>query len=182
MNISPEDQTLLLDIARRSIAATATKKPLPELPHETSFELQCGMGAFVTIRGLKGELRGCIGNVVAHSPLIETVREMAIAAASRDTRFAPISAAEVAGLKVEVSVLSPLEELKPEKVIVGKHGLIVRRGPNSGLLLPQVATENRMGREQFLAETCRKAGLPPDAWKVPATTIYGFSAQVFGDG
>jgi hypothetical protein len=91
-----------------------------------------------------------------------------------------VAPAEVAGLHVEVSVLSAIEHADAADIEVGRHGLIVEQGRRKGLLLPQVATERRWDRETFLAQTCRKAGLPPNAWKSEAT-IYRFEAQVFGE-
>ena len=181
MDLVEEDRELLLDLAHRAVEASAGSKPAPDAPRDTSFELQTGAGAFVTIRGPEGDLRGCIGAVVAHSPLVETVIEMATAAATRDPRFSPVSSEEAPRVKMEISVLSPLKEIKPDEIEIGKHGLMIMRNQQSGLLLPQVAVEHSMSRDQFLAETCHKAGLAPDAWRDSQSTIYGFTATVFGD-
>lgn len=137
------------------------------------------LGAFVTLKR-HGQLRGCIGNIVGQGPLYLTVWSMARAAAFEDPRFPPLSAAELADLEVEISVMGPLEPCPdPSLVEVGRHGLIMRQGARQGLLLPQVAVEWGWDREQFLAHTCRKAGLPAQAWRDPSTQIYWFEAVVF---
>lgn len=137
-------------------------------------------GAFVTLKH-RGELRGCIGYVEAIKPLAETIEDCTVSAASRDPRFPPVDPAELPGISIEISVLSPLEELSdPEKVEVGRHGLMIQKGYHRGLLLPQVATEYGWNREQFLAHTCLKAGLPMDAWRRGAT-LHVFTADVFGE-
>ena len=137
--------------------------------------------AFVTVR-VGGELRGCIGTSASRRPLWEVVDDMATAAATRDPRFPPITARDLDDLSVEISVLSPERVIHDASEIeIGRHGLEVRRRMARGLLLPQVATEHRFDRERFLAETCRKAGLPPDAWRDPATEVWLFEADVFSE-
>lgn len=142
-------------------------------------------GAFVTLLR-HGALRGCIGHVANDRPLGEVVREVAVAAALDDPRFPPVSQDELPGLTIEVSVLTqpvPLAStgMDAPRIEVGRDGLIVRRGPHIGLLLPQVATEYHWGPEAFLAATCRKAGLPPEAWREPDTELLAFQADVFGE-
>jgi AmmeMemoRadiSam system protein A len=139
-------------------------------------------GAFVTLTR-DGRLRGCIGFVVAQQPLLETVREAAQAAAFHDPRFPPLRPSELPEIRLELSVLSvPRPVTSLEEIQVGRHGLIVRRGPRSGLLLPQVATEYGWDRDTFLSHTCTKAGLPEDCWREPGTEIEIFGAEVFGEG
>lgn len=174
---SPAERELLLNLAHRSIEADL---------HETSLDLDPPTshlaeprGAFTTLH-LQGALRGCIGYVLATQPLYVTVAHTAKAAAFEDPRFPPLTAAELANLKVELSVLSPLTPIRPEDVIVGKHGLVVTDGIRRGLLLPQVPVEWDWDRETFLAQTCLKAGLPPDAWKHGAQ-LQAFTAEVFGE-
>ena len=143
--------------------------------------LQKKCGAFVTLT-IHGQLRGCIGYVIAERPLLETVREAARAAAFQDPRFAPLRRAELSELRLEISVLSePRPVCSLEEIRVGDHGLIVRHGFRSGLLLPQVATEYGWDRETFLSHTCAKAGLPRDSWRDPDTEIELFEAEVFGE-
>jgi len=137
-------------------------------------------GAFVTIK-IDNELRGCIGRIVADEPLAQVVRDMAIEAATGDPRFPPLQKAELTRISLEISVLSPIAPVTDiNDIIVGVHGLIIRKGFNSGLLLPQVASEYHWTREEFLQHTCLKAGLAPDAWKNNAS-LYSFSAEVFGE-
>ncbi len=137
-------------------------------------------GAFVTLTK-KGELRGCIGKIVSDIQLCEVIRDMAIEASSNDPRFYPVQADELKDIEIEISVLSPIERIDDiNKIEVGKHGLIIRKGFNSGLLLPQVASEYGWDRIAFLEQTCQKAGLPKDAWKQGAE-ISIFSAEVFSE-
>jgi AmmeMemoRadiSam system protein A len=144
-----------------------------------ALDTECG--AFVTLHK-DGRLRGCIGYVRALKPLRRTVAEMAIQAALHDPRFPAVTASEVPSLDIEISVLSPLEEVDDVSSIeVGKHGLIVQDGARSGLLLPQVATEQGWDRDTFLDHTCLKAGLPAGSWKREGVTILRFTAEVFGE-
>jgi len=139
-------------------------------------------GAFVTLRK-NGELRGCIGNIIGRQPLCLTVRDMAIASASEDQRFKPVTADELDDIDVEVSVLSKPWRIKEHSEFeLGKHGVIVRKGRNQGVFLPQVAEETGWSKEEFLSTLCsQKAGLPPDAWKDPDTILEVFTAQVFSE-
>jgi len=177
---SDDEKRALLILARRTIEAAAASKPLP--PAEaTTDKLGQRSGAFVTLKE-RGELRGCIGFIVAAKPLVETIQEMAQSAAFRDPRFPPVTAADVPKLSIEISVLSPFERITdPTKIGVGVHGIQLIRGWNSGLLLPQVATEYGWERETFLEHTCMKAGLPPKAWKDDGTEIKIFSAEIFNE-
>lgn len=178
--LTVQEQKTLLALAREAIAQylkDGKRVPLPEAT--PSLEEVCG--AFVTLHK-QGDLRGCIGNMIGQGPLVETIRAMAIAAATEDPRFPPVRPAELAQLDIEISVLSPLARIKDvEEIAVGTHGILMRRGMRQGVLLPQVATEWGWGREEFLRHTCLKAGLPTEAWKEPETIIEIFSAQVFGE-
>jgi AmmeMemoRadiSam system protein A len=137
-------------------------------------------GAFVTLKK-EGQLRGCIGYIEAVKPLWETIVDCTISSASRDPRFAPVAADELAGIQMEISVLSPLREIDDfEEIQVGTHGLLITKGMYRGLLLPQVATEYGWDRRQFLEHTCHKAGLPSHAWREGAR-ISIFSADVFSE-
>ena len=140
-------------------------------------------GAFVTL-SKNGRLRGCIGNVLGSGPLYLTVRDMAIASASRDPRFKPVEANELAEMEIEVSVLSKPRRVKnADEIELGKHGVIVSQGPfHQGLFLPQVAEETGWTKEQFLSQLCvQKAGLSADAWKDPKTELEVFTADVFSE-
>jgi AmmeMemoRadiSam system protein A len=139
-------------------------------------------GAFVTLKR-EGRLRGCIGTLECRRPLPEEIARVAASAAREDPRFTPLTAAELDGLDVELSVLGPLEEIDPHDagaIQIGRHGLVVEQGRRRGLLLPQVATEWGWDREQFLSQTSVKAGLAADAWRHGAR-VYRFDAEVFGD-
>jgi AmmeMemoRadiSam system protein A len=128
-----------------------------------------------------GRLRGCIGTLLARRPLLEVEIENARAAAERDPRFPALCAEELDDLEVEISVLGPLVGVtNPEEVVIGRDGVVVTSGLQRGVLLPQVATDQHWGREQFLENVCRKAGLPPGAWNEGAT-IERFTADVFGE-
>ena len=180
MELTAKDKATLLDIVKSTIASKVKDEALPkvEIDSETLKEKR---GAFVTLKK-RGHLRGCIGYIKAVKPLWETVQEMAMAAAFHDPRFPSLKSEELKDLSLEISVLSPLQRIKNiNEIVVGKHGLYIVRGYNSGLLLPQVAVEYGWDRETFLRETCYKAGLPPQAWMDKETEIYFFSADYFGD-
>lgn len=178
--LTNEEKKTLLTLARESIKEYLATGKRATLPKETE-NLKTECGAFVTLHK-KGRLRGCIGNMVGQGPLIETVREMAIAAATGDPRFHRMTAEELSDIDIEISVLSPLKRIHDvSEIKVGTHGILMNRGMYHGVLLPQVATEYGWDRETFLEETCHKAGLPSEAWKDKETSIEIFSAQVFGE-
>jgi AmmeMemoRadiSam system protein A len=180
MELTAKDKAALLDIVKKTIASKVNNKVLPKTEADSDI-LKEKRGAFVTLKK-RGHLRGCIGYIKAVKPLWETVQEMAVAAAFHDPRFPSLKPDELKDLSFEVSVLSPLRRINDiNEIEVGKHGLYIVRGYNSGLLLPQVAVEHGWDREKFLAETCYKAGLPPQAWMDNETEIYIFSADYFGD-
>lgn len=140
-------------------------------------------GAFVTLR-CNGELRGCIGHVAADQPLAEVAERMAVCAATEDPRFPPVAAAELAQLRIEISVLSePMRLAAPDaaRIQPGLDGVIVRRGRCQGLLLPRVALEFAWDAEALLAAACRKAGLSPGAWRHADSELYIFQADSFGE-
>lgn len=178
LGFTPEERAELHSIAWKVIEACCSGKEKPKITPSSS-KLKEPSGAFVTIYK-NGSLRGCIGQIVARKPLFEAVAEMAEAAALQDPRFSPVRSDELKDLKVEISVLTPFKKIdSPEEIEVGKHGIIMKRGGEMGLLLPQVATEYGWDRKSFLENTCMKAGLPKDAWKDKETEIYIFSADVF---
>jgi AmmeMemoRadiSam system protein A len=178
--LTPHEKLTLLKLARDTIAQflkDGARVPLPEAKGILG-EI---CGAFVTLHK-RGELRGCIGNMVGHGPLVETIQEMAIAAATEDPRFHCVRPDEMKDIDIEISVLSPMHRIKDvNEIVVGTHGILMRRGSHQGVLLPQVATEWKWDREEFLRHTCLKAGLPTMAWKEPETIIEIFSAEVFGE-
>jgi AmmeMemoRadiSam system protein A len=178
--LSKEERTFLLQLARDTIHARLKGKPLPAC-EATSEMLKELRGAFVTMHA-HGALRGCIGYVEPIKPLWQTVQEMAVASAFQDPRFPALKEAEYSDIEIEISVMSPLRRVKNvDEIEVGKHGIIIRRGFHSGLLLPQVATEQGWDRYTFLEHTCYKAGLPADAWTKEDTEIQIFSAEVFSE-
>ena len=165
----------LLELARTALEEAVLSGKVSEVTEpEEALEAPCG--AFVTLTR-RGRLRGCIGHIEAVRPLYATVRECARAAALDDPRFDPVTPAELPFLHIEISILSPLVDIAPQEVEVGRHGLLISAGGRRGLLLPQVAEEWNWNREQFLQETCMKAGLPADAWQHGAR-IQAFTAQI----
>lgn len=177
--LTKKEQKELLKIARETIVEYVTNRKVPAVA-PTSPGLNLHSGCFVTIKQ-KGELRGCIGNFVSEQPLYLLVQEMAVSAATRDPRFYPMKAPDLADFVLDISVLSPLQQIESvEEIKVGKHGIYIVKGSYRGVLLPQVATEYGWNRDQFLQHTCIKAGLPQDAW-LGECTIFIFSAQVFGE-
>jgi AmmeMemoRadiSam system protein A len=176
--LSKAEKALLHKIARESIAARLKGQSPPNYD-VTSPALKETRGAFVTLKK-HGRLRGCIGHIVGRLPLADTVREMAQAAAFEDPRFPPVTASEFDDLDIEISAMTPLKEIDAVgEIQVGTHGIYITDGRRSGLLLPQVATEYGWDRRTFLEQTCRKAGLPKDAWKASGTRMFTFSAEVF---
>jgi AmmeMemoRadiSam system protein A len=174
---SREERRAMLALARATILSTftGTSVKLPE-PRPRCFSLR--RGAFVTIR-VYGKLRGCIGVIEGSEPLHDTIAHCAESAAFRDSRFSALRSDEMDGLQIEISILSELAPLTPEQVEIGRHGLLIASPHRHGLLLPQVAVEHRLSREEFLEETCRKAGLPEDAWKRTDTHLFGFTCEIF---
>ncbi len=177
--LSPELQRKLLQIARDTIERYILTRVKPDDIKASEPELQQKAGAFVTIT-THGRLRGCIGHIEGVQPLYKTIMDMAIAAATQDPRFPPMREDELAAMHLEISVMTPLRRVEGvEEIEVGAHGIVMRHGFRSGLLLPQVATEHHWDRETFLEHTCMKAGLSPHDWQDPKTEIYIFSAHVF---
>ena len=176
--LSEGEQSALLLLARRALEEGVRDASFPEIDPPPGVLCE-HRGAFVTLfKG--GRLRGCIGYIEPQKPLYRTVCECALAAALHDPRFDPVSPSELPSIKLEISVLSSLEDISPEQIEVGRHGLLVSRGFQRGLLLPQVAVEWKWDARKFLEETCTKAGLPSDAW-CHGAKIQAFTAQVFGE-
>jgi AmmeMemoRadiSam system protein A len=174
---SPDERKLLLRLAHNSIlSALERREVLLDPPDAHLGELR---GAFTSLY-LHGELRGCVGYALPVCPVFRAVAETARAAAFEDTRFPPVTLEEACALKIELSILSPPQPLPAEAVEIGRHGLLVSMSGLRGLLLPQVPVEHRWDRTTFLQQTCRKAGLPLDAWKNGAA-IEAFTAEVFGE-
>ncbi len=177
--ISEQDRVALLAAARESIVRSlgiANAVPVDVGPSRDR-----RAGAFVTLHA-HGELRGCIGHIEADRPLPDVVASCAVSAASSDPRFPPLTTSELPALEIEISVLGPLELVHDiDEIEVGRHGLLVESGWRRGLLLPQVAPEWGWDAPTFVAQTCRKAGLAPDAWPDSGARLYRFEAEVFGE-
>ncbi|MDD5562059.1 MAG: AmmeMemoRadiSam system protein B [Candidatus Omnitrophica bacterium] len=180
--LNEEQRKRLLKIARESIDTYLRTGKKMELD-ENDLVLRQEMGAFVTLN-IGGELRGCIGNLSSTQPLYLTVRDMAVEAAVDDPRFPALTLAGLKDVEIEISVLSPLKRVdSAERIELGKHGVLVRKGYQSGVFLPQVATETGWSKEEFLDNLCaHKAGLARDAWKDKKTELYIFEAEVFSEG
>ena len=178
--LNKKEQNILLTIARKTLEEYISKGDIPQFEIKDK-KLLGKRGAFVTLTK-NGELRGCVGYIAPIAPLYKAVSDMTIAASTRDMRFPPVSGEELKNIHIEISVLSPLKLVNNvNEIEVGKHGLYISRGNYSGLLLPQVATSYMWNREEFLRQTCLKAGLSPNTWKEKGTNIYIFSAQIFSE-
>lgn len=179
--LSPGEKVLLLETARKTVESIA-RTGRPAVFDGTGYSGLCleACGAFVTLH-LAGELRGCIGIFESDRPLWETIREMAEAAAFRDPRFPPVTASELESVEFEISVLSPLRQIRsPEEIHLGEHGIYIRKGMRSGTFLPQVARETGWNLEEFLGHcSADKAGLGWDGWK--SASLYVYTADVFNE-
>ena len=179
--LNETQRRLLLQIARSSIAAVLDGRP-PQIDESAIDEtLRKPSGAFVTLKTRTDDLRGCIGSIVPVAPLFQAVSMSAVNAAFRDPRFRPLQRDELDRIVLEISVMGPIVPCTKDDIVVGRDGLIVTQGRNSGLLLPQVATEYNWTVEEFLSHTCMKAGLPPDTWKTGSCRLEKFEAEVFGE-
>lgn len=176
-----EEQKIALNIARESVKAVFNNQNYrPQVESSPIFKSGCGV--FATLRK-DGDLRGCIGTFDNSKSLAQTIQKMAISSAFADYRFNQLSAEELDEIKFEISVLSPMEKITDPYIIeVGKHGVYIQKGNNSGVYLPQVAVEEGWNREQFLDHLCeRKAGIGRDSWRDGSAQIFIFTAQVFGE-
>lgn len=178
--LAPEEQRMLLSLARNAVAGMLQEGRKLPVVHALPEKLRRKRGVFTTLQ-LHGALRGCIGYPYPLRPIAEAVQEAAVAAAFHDPRFPPLTREEWPQVRLEISVLTEPKPTSPEKIQRGVHGLLIQCGSKSGLLLPQVAVEYGWDEKEFLAQTCRKAGLPLDAWKKKETKIFAFEAQVFSE-
>jgi AmmeMemoRadiSam system protein A len=174
---SQDERALLLRLAHDAIVSKLERREIPLDP--PTDHLAEPRGAFTSLY-LRGELRGCVGYVLPVSPVYRAVADTARAAAFEDTRFYPVTLPEARDLEIELSILSPPQPISPEAIEIGRHGLLISMAGHRGLLLPQVPAEHHWDRATFLEQTCRKAGLPLDAWKNGAT-IEAFTAEIFGE-
>lgn len=178
--LNETDKAKLLELARKTLENHFNRRTIPDFTTDRKSLLE-PKGAFVSLHKDR-QLRGCIGQLEPDQELFRIVQQCALSAALKDPRFSPLEEEELAGLDIEISVLTPFKQvLNVDEIVVGKHGLFLVRGHCRGLLLPQVATEFGWDRIQFLKQTCFKAGLPGTAWQDPATEIYSFEAEVFSE-
>ena len=178
-SLSEADRRAALHLARTAVVNAVSPRKLPDaFPCEGVFADR--RGVFVTLH-VRNRLQGCIGVIEANEPLGEAIVRCATSAALEDPRFSPMQPEQLDELSIEISLLSPMEPIAPEAIEIGRHGLFVRLHAQRGLLLPQVAVEHRLKPEQFLEETCRKAGLPRDAWRDPEAGLFGFTCEVFSE-
>jgi uncharacterized protein len=179
-SLSESERQELLNLARQAITQAVSRgQVLADIPSGGIFSQRSGV--FVTLH-VSRRLRGCIGVVEPEERLGDSVVRCAASAALQDPRFRAVRPDELSDLQIEISLISPPLPIRPEEVEIGRHGLLVSRGRQRGLLLPQVAVEHHLGTDQFLAEACRKAQLAPDAWREADTGVFGFTCEVFSDG
>lgn len=181
MTLTDIQKKTFLKIARSAVESRALGRRTADIDTKTVCDIS-GCGAFVSLHKNNGGLRGCIGTFTSDKPLYLTVEEMAVSASSRDPRFVPVAPHELKQVNIEISVLSPLREVKDvSEIVVGRHGIYIVKGRSRGVLLPQVATEYGFDRDTFLDETCVKAGLSRGSWRENATIMI-FEAEIFKEG
>lgn len=179
--LADRERRALLVLARQALAAAVRGEPAPEWDDADPGLAEPG-AAFVTLRDRRsGDLRGCRGEIVAVRPLAASVIEGAASAGLDDPRFPPVREAEIPRLSIEISALTPMRAARPDEVEVPRHGVMITHRGRRGLLLPQVAPEAGWGRTALLEGVCRKAGLPPDAWRDPDARLEVFEADVWGE-
>ena len=180
MNLTKEEQKILLENARESIMAKLEERE-PKYQNTDSKSLNEKRGAFVTLY-INKNLRGCIGRISATEPLIKNIHLMSLSSAFGDPRFPPLTKEEASQCRIEISVLSPLKLCKdPRTVEVGTHGLYLIHKGRSGVLLPQVPIEQGWDLNEYLNYICVKAGLPPNSYNAPSAELYTFTALIFGE-
>jgi AmmeMemoRadiSam system protein A/AmmeMemoRadiSam system protein B len=176
--LSDDQKQELVQLASQAIESYVIEGVMPDFQSDDP-KLNRKAGVFVTIRN-KGMLRGCIGHMSAERPLGKAVQEMAIAAATSDPRFPPLTKQEIEQITTKIAILSPMKRINHQEVEVGKHGLLISHGGRRGVLLPEVASDRNWDKETFLENLCRKAGLPADTWR-QNPTLYAFTSVVFGN-
>ena len=174
-NLSPQEQQALLNLAINTISEYLQSHTLRDYQPEYPAFIEPA-AVFVTLF-YKGNLRGCVGQIIADKPLFAAVQDAALSAAFSDPRFPPLSRSELQQLHIKIAILSPLTPILPEEIIVGRHGLLIEHRFRRGLLLPEVAGERKWDTETFLENLCNKAGLPPGTWQT-AEKLLGFTTQV----
>ncbi len=179
-SLTEEEQCILGSIAVSAIDdALADRDLVPPPADEIPASLQAHLGCFVTLN-LNRQLRGCIGLIQADSPLYENVWRMALMAAFRDTRFAPLSSGEWRATDVTINVLGPLSPCPDVKqIVIGRHGLVLRYNGHTGVFLPSVPVEQNWNLPQYLSHLCGKAGLPDGAWTYPGAQLEWYESFSF---
>jgi len=180
MALLENDKKTLLIIARKTLESRLNKKQVPEFEILSDI-LKEKRAVFVTLKK-DGSLRGCIGRIVADTPLYKTVSNVVVDSAFNDPRFNEVNLSELDQIDIEISVMTPFEKIGSfDEIEVGVHGLMLKLGFNSGLFLPQVATEQGWDKKTYLEQLSLKAGIDADAYLNKEAVIYKFSAQVFGE-
>jgi AmmeMemoRadiSam system protein A/AmmeMemoRadiSam system protein B len=178
LQLSSEQKQELMGLATKAIESYVIDGVMPDFQSDDPI-LNRKAGVFITIRN-KGMLRGCIGHMSAERPLGKAIQEMAIAAATSDPRFPPLTKQEIEQITTKIAILSPMKRINHQEVEVGKHGLLISHSGRRGVLLPEVASDRDWDKETFLNNLCRKAGLPRDTWR-QNPTLYAFTSVVFGN-
>jgi hypothetical protein len=183
-DITDQDGQLLVSTARKIVTEFVNTGKTLRLDKDLEEKLSFDAGIFVTLNS-KNDLRGCIGFPLPRK-IAQALPEAAIAAATQDPRFAPVEKSELDNITFEVTILTPPSEIKvdnpedlPNKIKVGRDGLIIKQGYHSGLLLPQVPVEYGWNEQEFLDHTCQKAGLPQKCWMEKQTRIFSFAGIIF---
>ena len=180
MNVSQEEKDILLKAARQSIGSLFGGNDSAKPDFDKYPLLNEKFGVFVTLT-IYHQLRGCIGYIIGREPLFDTICSAAIHAAVNDSRFSALKKTEFDKIHIEISILSEFVPIKSyDEIIIGKHGLYLDEG-GGGLLLPQVATEHKMNREEFLSALCNKAGFYSEFWKERMLKIKVFTAEIFSE-
>ncbi|MCX6137980.1 MAG: AmmeMemoRadiSam system protein A [Ignavibacteriales bacterium] len=182
-SLAADEKSLLLGIARSTIESYVQKRTIPTLNQNSMSEaLKTGCGAFVTLKK-QGQLRGCIGRFDSSEPLYRVVQSMAVAAATQDYRFAPVQLAEMRTIEVEISVLTPLQRIQNlDELVLGRHGIYIKKKMNSGTFLPQVATETGWTKEEFVGHCAEeKMGIGYTGWKDADAELFTYEALVFSE-
>ena len=178
-SLSEAEKRTALQLARDAVVdAISKRKPSIRISHHGIFAERHRV--FVTLH-VRGRLQGCIGAVDPEEPLGDAVARCAASAALEDPRFAPMRAEQLGDLAIEISLLSMPAPISPQEIEIGRHGLLIVLEARRGVLLPQVAVEHHFTCEQFLEETCRKAGLPRESWRNPEARVFGFACEVFSE-
>lgn len=179
--LSDEDRRTLLRLARQTLTQYIAHGSRPEYRVDSP-ALRQQRASFVTLRRKdSGELRGCRGECFARQSLVDSVVDMTVASATDDPRFPPVTADEVPSLRIEISALGPMCPIQPEAVEVGRHGLMIVRGSQLGLLLPQAPVSYGWDRVEYLEKLCRKARLPSHGWERDDVVLFGFESEVWGE-